>query len=774
MILNKVDTVSIAAFNCDGELLFGFRNDSSKWTLSGGHIEPGESPLQAAQRELREETGLTAINMELLGSEEVKPGFTVYAFQALVQGTPTSANDPDQEVQVWQFMDVHNGLPQGLINNLQHPKNVTLRLLGLLDPYVPNDTPDEIDSALTHIDPFERTMALKLGNVQPRHLISALNTPHPELHAQALAHPGVTAEVLAHIMRGDLRSIQEAALEHKSTSQLHVARLANNLRDHLDKNPNDQESLRLLVKLFNEYNLDMVMVNEFALDPHLPLTLRCLLYSHPDLMPDLLVQALSTKTYDPELRLAALKNPKAPTQQVLDILKDPNEPNSIVMAAATCPRLTAEDLDSVVFHAPFRGYHPKLQQFALMNPHIQARHIDHIQAGMPVERNDDFQKSLTKFLYKNCEEDALEDMLGINSKLNALMDACKFLTGNKPLALDLRTALFQHDGDLRAAVLVAHGMEPTEQNKLALSAIIELKELKKSDIPDFFAQEVKALVPEAEAVAKKLQAAFAIKNYEPVTLKGKHIAGAVIVHCEDKDILLKPGTKKNSPALGLDEDQSSQSQREAAFYHVAEAFGIGNFFPRADLVSIVGKEYAAIELLPGDFVNLDTIRKESPDKIQQVLYPYVNSGTVWLWALIDLVLANSDRHANNAMVDSQNRIALIDHGSAFAGMSFAPGTDENSFVPYYLRFGCPAGFNMLSIEDKLKIIPRASKQIAEELKAWANSLDISDLQEILVRYDIDPLPSSARLATVQALSQSMPIDEVLANIWTGAIVPSFE
>lgn len=774
MILNQVDTVSIAAFNCDGELLFGFRNNSSKWVLAGGHIEPGESPLQAAQRELREETGLTAINMEVLGSEQVRPGFTVHAFQALVQGTPTSANDPDQEVQVWDWFDVHNGLPQGLINNLQYPKNVTLRLLGLLDPYIPNDTPNEIDSALTHIDPFERSMALKVSGVQPRHLIGALNTSHPDLHAQALAHPAVNAEVLAHIMRGDLRSIQESALDHKAVSHLHIARLANNLRDHLDENPSDQRSLDLLVRLFNEYNLDAVMVNEFALDPHLPLQLRCLLYKHPDLMPNLLVQALSTKTFDPELRLAALKNPKAPSKQILDILKDPSEPNSMVMAAATCPRLTPEDLDSVVFHAPFRGYHPKLQQFALMNPHIQARHIDHIRDNLPVEQNDEFQKSLTKFLYKNCEDDVLEDMLGINSKLDSLMDACKFLTGNKPLAMDLRTALFQHDGDLRAAILVAHGMEPTEQNKLALTAIVELKELKKSDIPDFFTQEVKALVPEAEAVAKKLQAAFAIKNYEPVTLKGKHIAGAVIVHCECQDILLKPGTVKNSPAQGLDEETSSQSQREAAFYHVAEAFGLEKYFPRADLVSIVGKEYAAIELLPGDFVNLDTIRKESPDKIQQVLFPYVNSGTVWLWALIDLVLGSADRHANNAMVDSQNRIALIDHGSAFAGMSFAPGTDENSFVPYYLRFGCPTGFNMLSIEDKLKIIPRASKQIAAELKDWANSLDINDLQQILTRYGIDPLPSSARLATVQALSHSMSIDEALANLWTGAIVLSFE
>ena len=775
--LIKIETVTIAAFNCDGDLLFGLRNLTSKWTLAGGHLKPGESPLDGANRELREETGLTPISMEFLGSEEVRVGLVVHAYQALVDGTPTGKNDPDQECSTWEWVSTQpNGLPEGLLNNLQHPKNVALRLLGLLDPYVPAYNSNEIDAALKHIDPSERSMALKMEGVQPRHLIQAFNTEDPAIHGQALNHAAMTPEVIAHVMRLDNRhSLQERILDHKQTSQAHIARLANHLRDNLENNPEDKTSEDLLCKLFNEWNLDIVMVNEFALNNHLPLKVRCLLFSHPDVMPDLIYQALTIKTYDPALREAALKNPKAPANLVLNILKDPQESNAMCMAAATSPRLSPEDLDTVLFHSDFRGYHPKLKQFALLNPHIQARHVDHIRDSLPVvEENKEFDQKLNKFLYKNCNDEVVENMLGIDSKLNKLILAVKFLAG--PVTpTDIRAALFQHDGDMPAAVLVAYGLAPTEENKKALEAIQELQDLGKSIDSGFFEKEVKAMVPNAEDTALKLHTAFKdASKYEPIKLNGKHISGAILVHCEDGDWLLKPGSGKQSPAMGLSDDPATQSQREAAFWHVAEAFGLSKYMPRADWLWIVDKDYAAIKMLDSDFVNLDTRRKEANGSVEQILFPYVNSGTIWLWALIDFVLGNSDRHANNMLVNSKNEIQLIDHGSAFAGMNFAPGTDENSFVPYYLRYNCQKGFNALSQEDRLKIIPRASKAISAELAAWVLTLDMNDLQDALNRYEIDPLPCMARLATIQHLSQIMTVDEALAQLWTGLIVPAFE
>ncbi|MBQ7982927.1 MAG: NUDIX domain-containing protein, partial [Clostridia bacterium] len=40
-----------------GELLLSRHRDRLTWETQGGHIEPGETPLQAAYRELYEESG---------------------------------------------------------------------------------------------------------------------------------------------------------------------------------------------------------------------------------------------------------------------------------------------------------------------------------------------------------------------------------------------------------------------------------------------------------------------------------------------------------------------------------------------------------------------------------------------------------------------------------------------------------------------------------------------------------------------------------------------
>lgn len=44
------------------------------WSLAGGHIEKGESPYQAAKRELKEETGLIANNLVLLKKQKTLAG----------------------------------------------------------------------------------------------------------------------------------------------------------------------------------------------------------------------------------------------------------------------------------------------------------------------------------------------------------------------------------------------------------------------------------------------------------------------------------------------------------------------------------------------------------------------------------------------------------------------------------------------------------------------------------------------------------------------------
>lgn len=51
---------------CNGTLLLERRSDNGLWGLPGGSLEPGESMEQVATRELYEETGLQAKNLELM------------------------------------------------------------------------------------------------------------------------------------------------------------------------------------------------------------------------------------------------------------------------------------------------------------------------------------------------------------------------------------------------------------------------------------------------------------------------------------------------------------------------------------------------------------------------------------------------------------------------------------------------------------------------------------------------------------------------------------
>ena len=47
-----------------GKWILCNHKDRDTWETSGGHIEPGESPIEAARRELYEETGSLKFTME--------------------------------------------------------------------------------------------------------------------------------------------------------------------------------------------------------------------------------------------------------------------------------------------------------------------------------------------------------------------------------------------------------------------------------------------------------------------------------------------------------------------------------------------------------------------------------------------------------------------------------------------------------------------------------------------------------------------------------------
>src|SRR3990167_4836958 len=114
----------IYLFNDKGEILVQHRYDGRLDHSSAGHVDPGESYLEAAQRELSEELGIKNIPLEKFATalnEELKPNgdnikhqYTIYKCKA----NPVKINQEEIQKVYW-------AQPEDVLKDMEKdPKNI--------------------------------------------------------------------------------------------------------------------------------------------------------------------------------------------------------------------------------------------------------------------------------------------------------------------------------------------------------------------------------------------------------------------------------------------------------------------------------------------------------------------------------------------------------------------------------------------------------------------------------------------------------------------------
>ena len=104
--------VVILSTRC-GKIMLSRHKQRTTWETQGGHVEPGETPMQAAERELYEESGAPRYDIRALcdywaGDEITGEGATGMVFHAEIHELGPM---PDSEMAEVRLFD---GLPENL------------------------------------------------------------------------------------------------------------------------------------------------------------------------------------------------------------------------------------------------------------------------------------------------------------------------------------------------------------------------------------------------------------------------------------------------------------------------------------------------------------------------------------------------------------------------------------------------------------------------------------------------------------------------------------
>jgi ADP-ribose pyrophosphatase YjhB (NUDIX family) len=131
-----VPSVNVVVTNGDGEVLLIRRTDNQNWAVPGGAIDLGESMVQAAVRETKEESGIDCSITGLVGiytdpkhvilytsNGEARQEFSILLTARAVGGAPTPS-DESSEVR-W--------VPQADLDSYSMDRSMRLRIGHFLD-----------------------------------------------------------------------------------------------------------------------------------------------------------------------------------------------------------------------------------------------------------------------------------------------------------------------------------------------------------------------------------------------------------------------------------------------------------------------------------------------------------------------------------------------------------------------------------------------------------------------------------------------------------------
>lgn len=133
--------IAVAALVRDGQVLMVHRHPQRQaypdsWALSGGHVEPGESPRQTVSRELSEELGVQIRDPRPISMTVDHPSLRMHAFLVTQwTGEPYNAAPAEHDDLRWfsasELVSVRHAHPEAL------PAILRAMQVAAGDPYEP-------------------------------------------------------------------------------------------------------------------------------------------------------------------------------------------------------------------------------------------------------------------------------------------------------------------------------------------------------------------------------------------------------------------------------------------------------------------------------------------------------------------------------------------------------------------------------------------------------------------------------------------------------------